>query len=554
MKKIEIYCVNTQATKSYELGTSLLEISKDLNIKLKNRVCGAIVNNQLKELSFMVVKPKTVEFIDLSHPDGIRMFNRSLLFVLYTAVNEVFPGVILKIQHGISHGFFCELEGLDRPVTDSDIFSIGQAMQSLIQQDIPFIKKGLLTENAVALFRRQGLEDKARLFEQQGQLYSHVYFMDGLADYFYGCLLPSTGYITNFDIVPYFDGILLRFPSPADFHVLQGVTYQKKLFGVYQQHKDWAGILNVSTISHLNDFTLSGRSGEIIKISEALHEKRVAEIANLVTGKKDMVKVVLISGPSASGKTTFSKRLGVQLSVNGIKPYQISLDNYFVDREHTPKDEQGNPDFEALESIDIEYFNRQLLDLFNGKEVQLPLFDFNSGKRYYNNVTLKFSGDDILIIEGIHGMNPNLIPHIDPKNTFRIFLSALTQVSYDEHNHVSTTDNRLIRRMIRDSRYRGYPARETLRRWPSVRRGEERNIFPYQENADIMFNSATLYELAVLKKYAEPLLKSVPENQPEYCEAIRLCKFLSYFKPVDDAEIPPTSVLREFLGGSSFAY
>ena len=310
----------------------------------------------------------------------------------------------------------------------------------------------------------------------------------------------------------------------------------------------------MSTISQLNSFTLQKRGGDIIKISEALHEKKIAEIANIIHQRNGDVKLVLVAGPSASGKTTFSKRLGVQLAVNGLHPYQISLDNYFVNRKNTPLDEQGNPDFEALEAIDIEFFNQQLLELFEGKMVQLPKFDFNRGKRYVNGDKLQLKEGDILIIEGIHGMNPNLLPNIDPKNTFKIFISALTQISFDEHTHISTADNRLIRRIIRDNQYRSYRAADTIRRWPSVRRGEERNIFPFQENADVMFNSATLYELGVLKKYAEPVLKLVLENQKEYAEATRLLKFLSYFKPIDDEEIPPTSLLREFLGGSSFAY
>ena len=554
MKQVGIFCENTQSFHAYELGTTLKEISLDLNIQLNHKVCGAIVNNQVKELSFMLVKPKTIEFIGLSHPDCIRMYNRSLLFLLYMAVNDIYPDVMLKIQHGISHGFYFELEGLGRPVTESDIFSIEETMWSYIQKDVPFVRKGILTEILVAMFEKQGLVQKARLFEQQGNLYSYGYFFNGLTDYFYGCLLPSASYITNFGLVSYFDGILLRLPDQKNFAELHKVAHQSKLFNIYQEHKDWAEILKVSSISNLNDFTLAGRSGDIIKISEALHEKKVVEIANQITQQKAQIRVVLVSGPSSSGKTTFSKRLGIQLSVNGIRPWQISLDNYFVDRAHTPKDELGDPDFEALEAIDIEYFNKQLISLFNGEEVVLPKFDFYTGKRFFDNDLLKLGKDDVLIIEGIHGMNPRLIPHIDPKSTFKIFLSALTQITYDEHNHVSTTDNRLIRRIIRDSRYRNYPARETIKRWSSVRQGEEKNIFPYQENADVMFNSATLYELAVLKKYAEPLLNSVPENQPEYLEATRLCKFLSWFKPIDDAEIPPTSVLREFLGGSSFTY
>jgi uridine kinase len=326
------------------------------------------------------------------------------------------------------------------------------------------------------------------------------------------------------------------------------------LFEIYQEHKNWARILDVDTVANLNEFTLKKKGGYIIKISEALHEKKIAEIANKIYEKNGDLHVVLVAGPSASGKTTFSKRLGVQLAVNGLRPYQISLDDYFVDREHTPRDEQGNYDFEALDAIDIDFFNEQLIDLLKGKDVKLPKFDFYRGQRFMNGDHLRLRSGDILIVEGIHGMNPHLLPRIDDKNTFKIFISALTQISIDEQTHISTSDNRLIRRIIRDSKYRGYPAAETIKRWPSVRRGEERNIFPYQENADVMFNSATLYELGVLKKYADPLLKLVLENQPEYMESMRLLKFLSYFKPIDDGEIPPTSLLREFLGGSSFLY
>lgn len=554
MKQVEIFCINTNSTHAYPLGTSLLEISQDLNIQLKNRVCGAIVNHQVKELSFCVVKPKRVEFFDVSHPDGIRLYIRSLIFVLYAAVKEAFPHVSLRIQKGISNGYFCELNGLERKITKKDISAIIKEMKSLISEDIPFVKKELLTEEVIDILMRQGLEEKALLFEQQGNLFSSLYFLKDLGNYFYGHLLPSTGYITHFGLISYFDGLLLQIPKPVDFSQLQDVQKLNKLFEIHQEHKNWADILNVSTISQLNSFTLQKHGGDIIKISEALHEKKIAEIANIIHQRNGDVKLVLVAGPSASGKTTFSKRLGVQLAVNGLRPYQISLDNYFVNRKNTPLDEQGNPDFEALEAIDIEFFNQQLLELFEGKMVQLPKFDFNRGKRYVNGDKLQLKVGDILIIEGIHGMNPNLLPGIDPKNTFKIFISALTQISFDEHTHISTADNRLIRRIIRDNQYRSYRAADTIRRWPSVRRGEERNIFPFQENADVMFNSATLYELGVLKKYAEPLLKLVLENQREYAEATRLLKFLSYFKPIDDEEIPPTSLLREFLGGSSFAY
>lgn len=554
MKSIEIFCKNTGTSKEYPLGTSLLEISNDLNIKTENRVCGAVVNNQVRELSFCVVKPKQIEFFDITHPDGNRLYIRSLIFVFYAAMKEVFPDVGIRIQNSISSGYFFELNGFNRPVTDSDVFTITQEMKSLISKDIPFIKKGMLTADAVELLKQQGLTDKALLFEQRGNLYSSLYFMNNLANYFYGHLLPSTGYITNFGLIPYYNGLLLQTPKTKKIDKLHKITERKKLFGIFQEQKEWAEILNVSTIGKLNRFTIKERGGDVIKVSEALHEKKIAEIANMIHSRNGDLKIVLVSGPSASGKTTFSKRLGVQLIVNGLRPHQISLDDYFVDREHTPVDEFGEYDFEALEAIDIEYFNLQLNDLLEGKEIDLPGFDFQTGKRKDSGKKLRLRPNDILVVEGIHGMNPGLLPHIDRKYTFNIFISALTQISFDRHTHISTADNRLLRRIIRDNNYRGYPAWETIKRWPSVRRGEEKNIFPHQENADVMFNSATLYELAVLKKYAEPVLKQVPENRAEYVEAIRLLKFLSWFKQIDDAEIPPTSLLREFLGGSSFVY
>ena len=554
MKQVEILCKNNGNTCQYPMGITLEEIAADQNIKLRTRVCGALVNNKLKELSFAVVKSKTVEFVDMIHPDGRRMYIRSLLFVFYAAVNELFPEANMSVEHGISNGYYAEMKGLGRTLNETDIFAIEQTMKEYIAKDYSFEKLGLPTNEAVKILREQGLFNKARLFEQQGTLYSYVYRMNGLVNYFYGHLLPSTGYITNFGLELYYEGLLIRVPHPDDYKTLQDSLKQNKLFSVYQEHKDWAEILKVSTIAELNDFIITGKAGDIIKISEALHEKKVAEIANLISLNRENVKLILVAGPSSSGKTTFSKRLGVQLAVNGLWPMQISLDDYFVDREHTPKDENGEYDFEALHAIDVDYFNEQLLQLLDGQEVEIPKFNFHTGQRFFDGHKLQLKPGNVLIIEGIHGLNPDLLLHIEKKLTFKIFLSALTQVSVDEHTHISTSDNRLIRRMIRDSKYRGYSAAETIRRWPLVRKGEEKNIFPFQENADVMFNSATLYELAVLKKYAEPLLQSVTENRDEYSESTRLLKFLSYFKPMDDSEIPPTSLLREFLGGSSFTY
>lgn len=554
MSEVEIICLNNGVRRNYPIGTTLDEIARDQNIILATPVCGALVNNKLKELSFAVVKSKSIEFIDMLHPDGRRMYIRSMVFILYAAASEVFPGVCLNVEHGISNGYYFELPGLDHPLTESDVFAIRRVMEEIIKQDYPFEKRGMITGDAVALFEKQNLFHKAKLFAQQGTLYSYVYFMNGLANYFYGHLLPSSGYITVFGLEKYYDGILLRFPHPHDLKTLQDAVRQDKLFGVFQEHKDWAEILQVSTISDLNEKIINGEGGDLIKISEALHEKRIAEIANTISQRSDKVKLVLIAGPSSSGKTTFSKRLSVQLAVNGMRPYMISVDDYFLDREKTPRDEKGEYDFEAVGAIDVELLNSQLLDLLAGSEVELPRFDFQTGTRFLSGFKFTLQKGDMLIVEGIHSLNPDLLPMIHPEFTFKIFMSALTQVSVDEQTYISTSDNRLIRRMIRDSKYRGYPARETIKRWTLVRRGEEKNIFPFQENADVMFNSATLYELAVLKKYAEPLLQSVTENQPEYSESTRLLKFLFYFKQLDESEIPPTSLVREFLGGSSFTY
>lgn len=554
MSSIDIYCVNTGEKRRYPLGVSLLDIKDDFKLELENPILGALVNNKVKELSFVFVKNKKVEFIDYSHPDGMRLYVRSLFFVLYAAVRGVFPEVKLKMMHGISRGYYCELEGLGHPITESDVFAIKSEMQQIIELDLPFEKVGLPTEEAVDICRKHNLRYKAKLFEQQGTMFTYMYFMSDLVNYFYGHMVPSTGFLKVFDLVSYYDGLLLRIPNPNKFSEVQGYTRNDKLFGVFQEHKDWAEILNVPNVANLNEYTLNGQSGDIIKISEALHEKKIAEIANMIYARRDEVKVVLIAGPSASGKTTFSKRLMVQLAVNGLRPTMISLDDYFVDREKTPLDEKGEYDFEAIEAIDVEFFNEQLNQLFDGEEVELPKFNFTVGRKFPSGKKMRLLPGSVLVVEGIHGMNPNLVPHIAPENTFKIFLSALTQISIDDQNHISTTDNRLIRRMIRDSKYRNYSAQDTIRRWPSVRAGEDKNIFPYQENADVMFNSALIYELAVLKKYAEPLLKAVTESQSEFSESNRLLKFFSYFKTIDDMEIPPTSLIREFLGGSSFTY
>lgn len=553
MTNIEIICTNNQLRREYPRGTTLAQIASDMGIQLRYPILGALVNNKLRELSFEVYKPKTIRFIDFSHPIGYRMYVRSTAFVLYAALREINTDAILKIDHSVSKGWYAEINGEGGPVTDELLNRIRLKMNEIIEADIPFTRKELPTPEAVKLFRENGHTEKANLFETRQEMYTSVYGLGNHMNYFYGYLVPSTGYITEFDIQKYFRGFLIRVPERENFEIKPKVALQPKLFKVFREHKKWINILDVNYVGSLNKATRQRRDTDLIKISEALHEKRIARIADKIYKSREKVRVILISGPSSSGKTTFSKRLSIQLMVLGLRPVQISLDNYFVDRELTPRDENGEYNFETLQAIDITLFNENLNDLLQGKDVLLPRFDFTTGKRN-NGERLKISSDQVLIVEGIHGLNPGLTPSIRPQCKFGIFVSALTQISIDAHNPIPSTDNRLIRRMVRDYRFRNYTALDTLRRWESVRHGEEQYIFPFQENADVMFNSALLYELAVLKTYAEPLLKTIPENETEYAEALRLMKFLSYFQPVSAREIPPTSILREFLGGSSFIY
>ena len=554
MKNIEIYCVNTGTSEIFPLGTTLTEIAKKMGVTLDGKICGAYVNNRVKPMDFELVKPKQIEFIDYSNRDGQRIYLRTLSFIFYVAVKNLWPDARLKIDHAISKGYYCSIEELDHVLTEEDIWQIQEEMKNLVDQDLPIERKAMLTEKAVLLYEQEGLTRKAELFKAYGRLYAPIFELAGHYNFFYGHQLISTGQVTKFGLEKYYDGLLLRFPKPDHPEELEPAVEQDKLFGIFREHKQRAAILGVNDISHLNHMTAKGEAGNVIKVSEALHEKKIAEIATCITERHEKIKMVLIAGPSSSGKTTFSKRLSVQLAVNGLHAIQISLDDFFVDRDHTPLDEHGAFDFEALEAIDITFFNQLLLRLLNGETVEMPKFDFQSGERIFKGDTLTLAKDQILIIEGIHGLNPGLIPMIDPSETFKIFISALTQISIDEQTYVPTTDNRLLRRMIRDAKYRGYSASKTIQRWPSVRRGEDKYIFPYQENADIIFNSALVYELAVLKRYANILLKTVKENEAEYSEAVRLMIFVSYFNFIPETEIPPTSVLREFLGGSSFDY
>jgi uridine kinase len=553
-KNIEIKCVNTDSISLFPLGTTLAEVAKSLKIESPKVILGAYVNHRPKPLDYELVKPRMVQFIDYSCRDGQRIYLRTLSFILYTAIRNIWPKARLKIDHAISKGYYCEIDQLDQSLSTADVDLLRNEMRRLVQENLPIARKMIPTEQAIELFDKIGLHRKAELYRDYGRIYAPLYELDNQYNFFYGHMLPATGYVTHFEIEKYFDGLLLRFPIPGNLNHLEPAIMQDKLFGIFREHKKWAEILGVEDVPRLNAVRKSNRHGELIKISEALHEKKISEIATTITEKRDQVNIVLIAGPSSSGKTTFSRRLSIQLAVNGLHAIQVSVDDFFVDRTHTPVDEAGNYDFEALEAIDVAYLNDFLLKLMAGEEVKVPRYDFETGQRKFNGKTMKMTKDNILVIEGIHGLNPLLTPKIDTAKTFRVFVSALTQISIDEHTYIPTTDNRLLRRIIRDSKYRGCDASTTIQRWPSVRRGEEKHIFPYQENADVMFNSALIYELAVIKRHANPLLKQVKEDTAEYAEAVRLLIFSSYFDSYPEEEIPPTSVLREFLGGSSFDY
>ncbi len=554
-KNINIYCENTKTEKAYPIGSTLQDVIDDQKIDIGYPILGAMVNNTLKELDYMIYKPKTVRFIDYRHPDGKRMYLRSLSMVLFKAAMDLYPNYKLKIEHTISKGLFCELEDVFIEHSQDEVVSrLRKRMHEIIEKNLPFEREEIRTELALRIFKEFDLEDKCTLMQTRRQFYSSVYKLDDVVNYFYGYLVPSTGYLKHFDLVKYYDGILVVMPQVDDPEKLEDVVVQDKLFEIFHEFKDWVEIVGVPDVGQLNLATQDGRIGDIIKISEALQEKKLACIADMVNKRKEYVKVILISGPSSSGKTTFAKRLSVQLSVIGFKPIVLSMDNYFVDRQLTPRDKDGNYDFESPHALDIQLFNENLLDLFAGKEIKLPKFSFSEGKRHYDGTTLKMEKNSILLVEGIHGLNPVVSEMIPENRKFKVYVSALTPLSIDSNNRIPTTDNRLIRRMVRDSLYRGYSALDTLRRWPSVRKGEDTHIFPYQEEADVMFNTALLFELGVLKRWAEPLLKEVPPIVPEYSEARRLLKFLTYILPIAEKEIPPTSILREFLDGSSFDY
>lgn len=551
---VTVKCLNNNTRKKYPIGTSLIDILKDQDISLDNRPLCALVNNEAKELKFRVFKPKTIEFVDFSHLAGHRAFVRSVAFIVHKAVKELYPKSTLRIEHAVSNGYFCKINGEIEDLNENVIEMIRQRMQEIVDADMPFVRHEDETKKVLALFEEQDLCDKVKLLKTLGWVYSPYYTLEDTVDYYYGTLVPSTGYIHKFNLLKYHDGALIQIPMRDNPDKLEPVIDMPKLTDIFGEYAKWNGVMKLQNVGDLNEAAGNGRVKDIIKVAEAFHEKKVAHIADLIAERKDEVKIILVSGPSSSGKTTFSKRLSLQLMVAGMHPVGLSLDNYFVDRDKTPRDENGELDFESLYALNLDLFNQQLQDLLKGKEVELPQFSFTEGRSFFRGDMMKMEPEDVLIIEGIHALNPELTHAIAEKFKFKIYVSALTTISLDNHNWIPTSDNRLIRRIIRDNRYRGYSATDTISRWESVRSGEDKWIYPYQENADIMFNSALLFELAVLKRYAEPILREVRQDSPHYAEAVRLLDFLRYFKSIRDSEIPPTSLIREFLGGSSFRY
>ena len=551
---ITIYCKNNNTYKDVPIGSSLLDIYTALGAPLRYRPMNAQVNNKTESLNFRCWQPKDIEFIDYTQLSGLRTYVRSLCHIFSKAVYDIWPTATLNLEHPVSKGYYCVIHN-GKNIDLETIERIKKRMWELIDADLPFLHKSVRTVDAAVLFRERGMNDKARLIETAGLPYTSYYELEGYINFFYGCLTPSTGYIQLFDLEPYMDGVLLRIPKQTDPMELQPVVKQDKMFEAYKEHLTLQRTVGLDNVGDLNLAIEKGRSQDIILVSEAMQEKQVAKIAEKIAdGYKEGIRIVLISGPSSSGKTTFCKRLQVQLTTNLLHPVGISLDDYFLNREDTPKDEHGEYDFESLYALDLPYFNKDLKKLLSGEEIDLPTFNFETGQRVFKGKKLKLRENSILVIEGIHALNPELTEFIDDKYKYRVYVSVLTSISLDNHNWIPTTDNRLLRRIIRDYRFRGYSAEDTINRWPSVRRGEDKWIFPYQENADAMFNSAMLYELAALRKFAEPILAQVPESSKANAEAYRLLRFLRYFNYIPTEELPGTSLLREFLGGGSFKY
>lgn len=555
METIEIQCENTGTAVIVAAGRSLGEIAQDLGLKLRYPILGACVNNKSAGLGFRLYQPKQVKFFDITAPEGRRMYVRSLILMLYAAAAEVMPEAELEVLHSVSKGLYCELRGADGKVIDpttKQTLALLERMRELQKSALPIERREIPASEAVKKLGKTA--DTARLITQHGDMYTAVHTLNGHSAILFGELVPNTSVVDVFDLREYFSGMLLQVPDDKEPAKVAPMTVQNKMFGTFMEQDKLQNLMKVRRLADLNDAIVKGFGHEIIQVAEALHEKKIADIADMIAAKRDHVKVVLISGPSSSGKTTFSKRLAVQMILDGIKPINLSIDNYFVNRVDTPRDEDGKLDFEAVEAIDVKLFNEQLLALMDGKEVEIPKYNFIKGEREYDGTKLRIDDRSIIVIEGTHGLTPALTPMIPEANKFRIYVAPLAGINFDQLTRIHTTDNRLIRRIVRDYYTRGHNAESTIAMWPSVRRGEDLFIYTNQEEADVMFNSCTFYELAVLKAKAEPLLLEVKRNSPQYGEARRLLNFLSYFETLDGDTIPPTSLLREFVGGSSFNY
>ena len=549
---IQIRCKNNKKSQKVEIGSTLFDIFSAFGLQMEYGPVSCKVNNKVEGLHYRVYNNKDVKFLDMTSPSGSRAYTRTLFFVLCKAVQDLYPAHDVIIDIPVSNGFYVDVR-FGRPATDEDVDKIRQRMQEIIDAKMPIRRYMVPTEEAIALFEEKGDVEKVKLLKTSGSIYTTYYKIGEYVDFYYGTLLTNTSELYLFGLEKYYDGMLLRIPSVKDPSVLGELTKQDKMFEIFKEHHRWQDILGIRTVGDFNQAVDAGFTTDIINISEALQEKKIAKIAEDIANRKG-VKLVLLAGPSSSGKTTSCKRLSIQLAVNGLKPLQISLDDYFVDREKTPKDANGEYDYESIYALDLQLINDQFNALFRGEKVELPKYDFQTGKSKKSGKKLKMNDNNVLVVEGIHALNPELTAQIPNEQIFRVYASALTTILLDNHNYIPTTDNRLLRRIIRDYKYRGVSAQETIHRWPSVRAGENKWIFPFQENADAMLNTAMLYELAVIKTQAEPLLQQVPENCEEYAEAYRLLKFLKYFKGIPYNNLPPTSLLREFLGGSSFHY
>lgn len=563
---MKVYCKNNSTFYTIECGSTLSSLLEQINYTNEFPILAAYVDNRLKELSYTLYMEHSIEFIDITYPDGRRVYNRSLSFIAQKAISELYPNSQLILDYSLPNGLYGELTELPcintpfkilptKKITKSDILAIKEKMKEIISCNKPIIKVKKSSTEAIEIFNNNNQFKKSKLISSLGNFFVSIYYIGNYADTFYGPLVPSTGAIDKFDIIPYSQGFCLRTPSIKAPHNIETTKLQDKLAEVFDEHSTWCNIIGAKEISSVNNSIINGKAAEIIQISEALHEKKYAAIADKIYEKKDTVKLILIAGPSSSGKTTTSNRVALQLKVIGLTPVVIAMDNYFVNREDTPIDENGEFDFESLKAMDLELLNSHLNSLLNGDEVEIPKFNFTSGSRYFDGTKLKLKESDILIMEGIHALNPELTEKISANKKIHIYASALTSLSIDENNNISTTDSRLIRRMVRDNNFRGTTAEDTILRWQSVRSGEIKNIFPFQENADIMFNSALIYELPLLKYFAEPLLRRISPTSKAYAESLRLLKFLSYIvelNPKEQAGVPPTSIMREFIGGGVF--